>query len=78
MAAKKHAVKKTTKKKDWKCSVSQEEMLAFINTSRGMASTVLECGSDWASTCHEVHDKAADIGRKLGFKQENYYNQFTM
>ena len=73
MAAKKQAVKK----KDWKCSVSQEEMLEFINKSRSMASTVLECGSDWASTCHEVQDKAADIGRKLGFKQENYYSQFT-
>ena len=73
MAAKKQAVKK----KDWKCSVSQEEMLEFINKSRGMASTVLECGSDWASTCHEVHDKASDVATKLGFKQENYYSQFT-
>ena len=50
MAAKKKAVKK----KEWKCSVSQEEMLEFINKSRGMASTVLECGSDWASTCHQI------------------------
>tara|TARA_R100001244_G_scaffold74556_1_gene59524 strand:+ start:443 stop:679 length:237 start_codon:yes stop_codon:yes gene_type:complete len=77
MAAKKQAVKKKTKKQDWKCSVSQEEMLEFINKSRGMASTVLECGSDWASTCHEVNDKASDVATKLGFKQENYYSQFT-
>ena len=77
MAAKKQAVKKTTKKKDWKCSVSQEEMLEFINKSRGMASTVLECGSDWASTCHEVHDAASNIATKFGFKQEHHYSQFT-
>ena len=77
MAAKKQAVKKTTKKKDWKCVVSQEEMLEFINKSRGMASTVLECGSDWASTCHEVEDLGRAVGTKLGFKQENYYSQFT-
>ena len=77
MAAKKQAVKKKAKKQDWKCSVSQEEMLEFINKSRSMASTVLECGSDWASTCHEVHDKASDVATKLGFKQENYYSQFT-
>ena len=77
MAAKKQAVKKKTKKQDWKCSVSQEEMLEFINKSRSMASTVLECGSDWASTCHDVHDKASDVATKLGFKQENYYSQFT-
>ena len=78
MAAKKQAVKKTTKKKDWKCVVSQEEMLEFINKSRGMASTVLECGSDWASTCHEVEDLGREVGTKLGFKQENYYSQFTV
>ena len=71
------AKKKAVKKKEWKCNVSQEEMLEFINKSRGMASTVLECGSDWASTCHEVHDKASDVATKLGFKQENYYSQFT-
>ena len=73
MAAKKKAVKK----KEWKCNVSQEEMLEFINKSRGMASTVLECGSDWASTCHEVHDAASNIARKFGFKQEHHYSQFT-
>ena len=71
------AKKKAVKKKEWKCNVSQEGMLEFINKSRGMASTVLECGSDWASTCHEVESLGRDVGEKLGFKQENYYSQFT-
>ena len=72
------AKKKSVKKPEWKCSVSQDEMLEWINKSRGMASTVLECGSEWASTCHEVEDLGRDLALKLGFKQENYFSQFTV
>ena len=54
------------------------ELLEAINKSKGVMDDTLECGSAW---CHDVHDannKLREIGRKLGFKQENWYCNFTL
>ena len=54
------------------------ELLEAINKSKSVMDDTLECGSAW---CHEVHDannKLRDLARKFGFKQENYYTQFTL
>ncbi len=51
-------------------------MLEYINKSRSCVSTVLECGSDWASTLHEIDDMGRKLGEQLGFKQEHWYNDF--
>ena len=67
------------KKKELKSSLTPEDkalVLAFINKSRNCVSTVLECGSDWASTLHEVDDMGRNLGQQLGFKQENWYSDF--
>ena len=53
-------------------------LLEAINKSKSVMDDTLECGSAW---CHEVHDannKLRDLARKFGFKQENYYTQFTL
>ena len=51
-------------------------VLEYINKSRSCVSTVLECGSDWASTLHEIDDMGRKLGKQLGFKQEHWYNDF--
>ena len=51
-------------------------VLEYINKSRSCVSTVLECGSDWASTLHEIDDMGRKLGKQLGFKQEHWYSGF--
>ena len=51
-------------------------IVAYINKSRSCVSTVLECGSDWASTLHEVESMGRELGKQLGFKQEHWYSDF--
>ena len=51
-------------------------IVAYINKSRSCVSTVLECGSDWASTLHEVESMSRELGKQLGFKQEHWYSDF--
>ena len=51
-------------------------IVAYINKSRSCVSTVLECGSDWASTLHEVESMSRELGKQLGLKQEHWYSDF--
>ena len=54
------------------------ELLNALNKAKGVMDDTLECGSAW---CHDVHDannKVREIARKLGYKQENWYCQFTL
>ena len=51
-------------------------VLEYINKSRSCVGTVLECGSDWASTLHEIDDMGRKLGKQLGFKQEHWYSGF--
>ena len=51
-------------------------IVAYINKSRSCVSTVLECGSDWASNLHEVESMGRELGKQLGFKQEHWYSDF--
>ena len=51
-------------------------IVAYINKSRSCVSTLLECGSDWASTLHEVESMSRELGKQLGFKQEHWYSDF--
>ena len=51
-------------------------IVAYINKSRSCVSTVLECGSNWASTLHEVESMSRELGKQLGLKQEHWYSDF--
>ena len=54
------------------------ELLNALNKAKGVMDDTLECGSAW---CHDVHDannKIRDIAHKLGYKQGNYYCNFTL
>ena len=72
------AKKKPAEKQTFLRPEDRLELLEAINKSKSVMDDTLECGSAW---CHEVHDannKLRDLARKFGFKQENYYTQFTL
>ena len=78
MVAKKKVVKKPAEKQTFLRPEDRLELLEAINKSKSVMDDTLECGSAW---CHDVHDannKLKDIARKLGYKQENWYSNFTI
>ena len=75
MGAKK---KKPAEKQTFLRPEDRLELLEALNKAKGVMDDTLECGSAW---CHEVHDanhKIREIARKLGYKQENYYSNYTL
>ena len=78
MVAKKKVVKKPAEKQTFLRPEDRLELLEAINKSKSVMDDTLECGSAW---CHDVHDannKLKDIARKLGYKQDNWYSNFTL
>ena len=78
MVAKKKVVKKPAEKQTFLRPEHRLELLEAINKSKSVMDDTLECGSAW---CHDVHDannKLREIARKLGYKQENWYSDFTI
>ena len=72
------AKKKPAEKQTFLRPEHRLELLEAINKSKSVMDDTLECGSAW---CHDVHDakhKIRQIACKLGYKQENWYCQFTM
>ena len=72
------AKKKPAGKQTFLSPEDRLELLNALNKAKGVMDDTLECGSAW---CHDVHDatnKIRDIARKLGYKQENWYCQFTL
>ena len=72
------AKKKPVEKKTFLHPADKLELLEAINKARSVCEDNLECGSAW---CHDVHDannKLREVARKLGYKQENWYSQFTL
>ena len=72
------AVKKPTEKQTFLCPDDKRELLEALNKAKSVMDDTLECGSAW---CHEVHDannKIREIARKFGYKQENYYSNYTV
>ena len=64
--------KKVTKKKAKSTLTAEDraDIVKFINESRDLVSTVLECGSAWANDCHKLADLGRELGQKLGFKHK--------
>ena len=72
------AKKKPAEKQTFLRPEDRLELLEAINKSKGVMDDTLECGSAW---CHDVHDaqhKLNMVARKLGYKQENWYSNFTI
>ena len=72
------AKKKPAEKQTFLRPEDRLELLEAINKAKSVMDDTLECGSAW---CHDVHDannKIRDIAHKLGYKQGNYYCNFTL
>ena len=72
------AKKKPAEKQTFLRPEDRLELLEAINKAKSVMDDTLECGSAW---CHDVHDannKIRDIAHKLGYKQENWYCNFTI
>ena len=72
------AKKKPAEKQSFLRPEHRLELLNALNKAKGVMDDTLECGSAW---CHDVHDannKIREIARKFGYKQENWYCQFTL
>jgi len=72
------AKKKPAEKQTFLRPEDRLELLNALNKAKSVMDDTLECGSAW---CHEVHDanhKIREVARKLGYKQENYYSNYTI
>jgi len=72
------AKKKPAEKQTFLRPEDRLELLEALNKAKSVMDDTLECGSAW---CHEVHDannKIREIARKFGYKQENYYSNYTV
>ena len=72
------AKKKPAEKQTFLRPEDRLELLEALNKAKSVCDDTLECGSAW---CHEVHDannKIREVARKFGYKQENYYSNYTV
>ena len=72
------AKKKPAEKQTFLRPEDRLELLNALNKAKSVMDDTLECGSAW---CHEVYDanhKIREVARKLGYKQENYYSNYTI
>ena len=72
------AKKKPAEKQTFLRPEDRLELLNALNKAKSVCDDTLECGSAW---CHDVHDatnKIRDVARKFGYKQENYYSDYTI
>ena len=72
--AKKKAVQKPKTKLT---AEDRSDLVTYINKSRELVSTILECGGAMTHDCHEVDNLGRDLGGQLGFKSENWYGPFA-
>ena len=75
MVAKK---KKTAEKQTFLRPEDKLELLEAINKAWQVAEDSLECGAPRTDEAHDAKHKIRNIAYKLGYKQENWYCQFTM
>ena len=72
------AKKKPAEKQTFLRPEDRLELLEALNKAKSVMDDTLECGSAW---CHEVHDannKIREVARKFGYKQEDYYSNYTV
>ena len=54
------------------------ELLEAINKARDVCNDSLESGAPRTDDAHSAQDKLRSIASKLGYKQENWYGEFTL
>ena len=54
------------------------ELLEAINRANEVCDDCLEGGSSYTHIVHDAQHKLNVVARKLGYKQENWYSNFTL
>ena len=75
------AVKKKAKPAEKQTFLRPEhklELLEAINKARDVCEDSLEFGAPRTDDAHSAQDKLRSIASKLGYKQENWYVEFTL
>ena len=54
------------------------ELLEALNKAKEVCDDSLECGSASTHIVHDAQHKVRTIAHKLGYKQENWYCNFTI
>ena len=72
------AKKKPAEKQTFLRPEHRLELLEAINKARDVIDSNIECGSAMCSDVHDAQHKLNMVARKLGYKQENWYSNFTI
>ena len=72
------AKKKPAEKQTFLRPEHRLELLEAINKAREVCDDCLEGGSSYTHIVHDANDRLRNVAHKLGYKQENYYCQFTI
>ena len=75
MAVKK---KKPAEKQTFLREGDKLQLLEALNRAKEVCDDCLEGGSSYTHIVHDANNKLREIARKLGFKQENWYCNFTL
>ena len=72
------AKKKPAEKQTFLRPEHRLELLEAINKAKDVIDSNIECGSAMGDLVHDAHHKLNVVARKLGYKQENWYSNFTI
>ena len=54
------------------------QLLEALNRAKEVCDDCLEGGSSYTHIVHDANDKLRTVAHKLGYKQENWYCNFTI
>jgi hypothetical protein len=72
------AKKKPAEKQTFLRPEDRLELLEALNKAKEVCDDCLEGGSSYTHIVHDANDKVRSVARKLGYKQETYYCNFTL
>tara|TARA_R100001530_G_scaffold37599_1_gene29194 strand:- start:81 stop:305 length:225 start_codon:yes stop_codon:yes gene_type:complete len=72
------AKKKPAEKQTFLRPEHRLELLEAINKAKDVIDSNIECGSAMGDLVHDAQHKLNVVARKLGYKQENWYSNFTL
>ena len=72
------AKKKPAEKQTFLRPEDRLELLEALNKAKEVCDDCLEGGSSYTHIVHDANDRLRNVAHKLGYKQENWYSNFTI
>jgi len=72
------AKKKPAEKQTFLRPEHRLELLEALNKARDVIDSNIECGSAMCDEVHAAQHELNMVARKLGYKQENWYGNFSI